>query len=46
MSASYAELTAELESKILTVPKDKMRDLLANEETAPEKYGKSEVQPT
>lgn len=44
--AFYAELTAELESKVLAVPKDKMGHLLANEETAHEKYGESEVRPT
>ena len=43
--AFYAQLTAELESKVLTVPEDKIRDLLANEETAHEKYRESEVRP-
>jgi hypothetical protein len=44
--AFYAELTAQLESRVLTVPKDKLGGLLANEETAYEKYGESEVRPT
>ena len=38
--AFYAGLTAELESKVLTVPAGKIQDLLVNEETANEKYGK------
>ena len=44
--AFYAEVTAELESEVLAIPEDKLRVLLANEETAHEEYKKSEVQPT
>jgi hypothetical protein len=41
----YAEVTTELESKVLTVPEDKMRGLLAIEATAHEEYEKSKMQP-
>jgi hypothetical protein len=42
----YAELTAELDSKVLTVSEDRIQDLLVNKETGHEKYNESEAQPT
>jgi hypothetical protein len=43
--AFYAQLTAELENKVLTIPDDRIEDLVVTE-TAHEKYDRSEAQPT